>query len=731
MVSPGLKRGENSQKSMSGAIAKRILIILPAVVLAILVQSYFWVPNYDHQTRGNPQRLTQYISASIGDVAIINPILNADSASSEICEKIFDGLIDRDENLKLRGRLATDWKIYEEVYFVVNDDPVWISKGLSTPEAVKEAIERAASSPQPENFFLRNIDHLDILPPCTEERVVSEQEANEQGEGKEIKIKVSIRYPARIKATLREVNQDFFTQLEPLLGSGYFNQKRLSPYLTIAPPIYDTPERRTAYLSQYLPVVEHNPVIIFNLRRGVRFSDGHEFDADDVRFTYESIMDPANRSPRIPDFEPVKTLEVLDKYRVKITYKRLFQPAITAWGIGILPEHLLNKESLAREAREKNLDPAEFTMRQSDFNKLRPIGTGPFTFVEWRSDQYIKLVRNENYWEGAPHYREFIWRVIPDMLTQELEFYAGATDHYEARAHQVNRLKKDSRFQNFSGLSFSYTYIGYNLRRELFQDKRVRKALTMAINIPDIIQYVLYGEGEATTGPFLKQTEFYNHEVKPLPYDPDGALQLLREAGWERDEQGFLRKGGKYFEFSIITNNGNPYREAILIIAQNAWKKLGMKVSADRVEWSVFLEKHINVGNFDAVVLGWSMGIEPDLYQIWHSSQSGNYQLNFVGYNNPQADDLILKIRQEYDEKKQIEYCHKLHEIIYDDQPYTFLYVGRWTALLDKKIAILERDEQGREIIKRITPTKTGNYSFYFNKWIKFPQDPVFSTGFE
>lgn len=704
---------------------------MPIVVLAILVQSYFWVPNYDNQTKGNPQRLTQYISASIGDVAIINPVLNADSASSEICDKIFDGLIDRDENLKLRGRLATDWKISEEVYFSFNDDPVWAGKGLATPEAVKEAIERAASSNQPEYSFLSGMENLEIVPPSTEERIVSEQVPDTKGEVTEIKVKVTIHHPPRIKATLREVNQDFFTQLEPLLGSGYFNQKdRLSSRLTIASP-HDIPERRAAYLDQYLPAVEHNPVIIFNLRRGARFSDGHEFDANDVRFTYESIMDTANRSPRIPDFEPVKTLEVLDKYRVKITYKRLFQPAITAWGIGMLPEHLLNKECLAREARQKSLDPADFTLRQSDFNKLRPVGTGPFTFQEWRSDQYIKLVRNENYWEGPPHYHEFVYRVIPDMLTQELEFYAGATDHYEARAHQVERLKKDDKFQNFSGLSFSYTYIGYNLRRELFQDKRVRKALTMAINIPEIIQYVLYGEGEPTTGPFLQQTDFFNPEVKPLPYDPEGALRLLREAGWERDSQGFLRKNGKYFEFSLITNNGNPYREAILIVAQNAWKKLGIKVSADRVEWSVFLEKHVDVGNFDAVVLGWSMGIDPDLYQVWHSSQTGQYQLNFVGYQNPQADELILKIRQEYDEKKQIEYCHKLHEIIYDDQPYTFLYVGRWTALLDKKIAILEKDGQGRDIVKRITPTKTGSYGFYFNKWIKFPQAPVFSTGFE
>jgi len=102
--------------------------------------------------------------------------------------------------------------------------------------------------------------------------------------------------------------------------------------------------------------------------------------------------------------------------------------------------------------------------------------------------------------------------------------------------------------------------------------------------------------------------------------------------------------------------------------------------------------------------------------------------LNFVGYNNPEADDLIIKIRQEYDRNKQIEYCNKLHEIIYRDQPYTFLYVGKWTALMDKKIVIMDKGAEGKEVIKPITPTKTGNFRFHFNKWIKLAQEPVFSV---
>jgi ABC-type transport system substrate-binding protein len=136
----------------------------------------------------------------------------------------------------------------------------------------------------------------------------------------------------------------------------------------------------------------------------------------------------------------------------------------------------------------------------------------------------------------------------------------------------------------------------------------------------------------------------------------------------------------------------------------------------------------VDKADFDALILGWGMGIEPDLYQIWHSSQTNPYQLNFVGFRNPQADDLIIKIRQEYDHERQVAYCHRLHEIIAREQAYTFLYVGKWTAVLDKKIVIKETDAQGNVIYKKIEPTKTGNYTFYFNKWIKLPEMPSFAV---
>lgn len=696
-------------------LIKKVLILLPVIIFALLLQSFFWVPTYDEQVRGNPLRLEEFITASIGDAKILNPILSADSASSTIEAQVFDGLIDRDEELKFRGRLATGWKIYEEVYFYLNPQAAIKNRKISDPEAIRKLLLSQQG----------NIKDVDIIPPQKGEIDIQVAGPDTNGDGFPDPVNVKARFnaPYRFKVTLKEVDQDFFLKMEGVLGKGYFESFRATNHVKIITEGHE--DKLSAIASEVLPATEHNPVIIFDLRKGVKFHDGHEFDAGDVKFTYEAIINPKNLSPRVPDYEPVKKLEVIDKYKVKVVYKRLYSPAFGTWGMGMLPEHLLNSEAIKREAEAKEEDPEKFGLRDSDFNRY-PVGTGPFVFREWKSDQYIVLDRYDDYWEGPPNYRSYTYRIIPDLLTQEMEFYGGAIDSYGVQPHQVERLKNDPRYQNFSGLSFGYSYIGYNIRRDLFKDKKVRKALGMAIDTDKVIRYVMHDQAERITGPFIKQTEYYDNGIQPLPYDPEGALRLLREAGWKRNKEGWLEKDGKRFEFTLITNGGNDIRKSILTIAQDSWKKIGIDVNTDIVEWSVFLGKHVNTGNFDALILGWSMGIDPDLYQIWHSSQTNPQQLNFVGFKNNEADELIVKIRQEYDYDKQVEYCNRLHRIIADEQPYTFLYVGKWTAVLDKKIVLKETLPSGEVKIKKVTPTRTGNYSFYFNKWIKLAENPEF-----
>ena len=699
---------------------KRLLIFIPAFIILFLVQSYLWVPTYEQQTKGNPDRLQEFIAATLGDATLLNPILSANSTSSRIESMVFEGLLDYDENLHFRGRLATSWEIFEEAYFYLNDKAVIPGKGVATAQDVVQMIQEAVGdkniTDQKLRATLHRIKGVELIGPDTRQAIRTEENQKEKKD-----VKITIHAPARIKLTLSEVDQDLFGNLTKLLGKDYFSSFDGASCLHMEPPVEE--QTRAVYASEIIPATEQNPVLIFHLRPDVKFHDGHVFNAGDVKFTYEAILDPANLSPRLSDYEPVKQVQVIDPLTVRIVYKRLYSPALGTWGIGILPEHLLNRKALLKEAENAGIPPDKFSIRQSSFNR-HPVGCGPFLFDEWKSDQFIALSGFDHYWEGVPYYRKFFLRIVPDLLTQEMEFYSGTLDSYDVQPHQVERLEKDKRFQCFSGDSFGYTYIGYNMRRAPFNDIRVRRALSMAIDVNKIIDYVLYKQAERITGPFVKQTDYYDHNIKPIPYDPQGALKLLEEAGWRRNAQGWLEKDGKRFAFTLITNSGNDIRKAVMAIAQDAWKQIGIDVRTDMLEWSVFIQERVDKADFDAVVLGWVMGIEPDLFQVWHSSQTHPYQLNFVGFKNKEADELILKIRQEYNHEKQVQYCHRLHEIIAREQPYTFLYVGKWTAVLDKRIVIKDLDKDGVMVYRKIKPTKTGNYTFDFNRWIKVPEMP-------
>ncbi len=693
-----------------------VLLLAPLLLLAGLVQAYFWVPKYDQQARATPSRLETFIEGESADAKILNPALNADSQSSRIVSLVFDGLLDLDENLDLRGRLATAWETTERVYLVADESLSFADGTAVTPQRLKSRIESAAKS--------GNFPRLKGL--------VNSVEAMEGGAVVPLKLEadasrdeqpaaLSFRMPPRVRLTLSRVVPDVLELLEPILGRDYgagFDPER---YL-LSPTSLDDGTRRA--LSARLPLIEHNPVIEFHLRQNVRFHDGHPFTAEDVKFTYEAIMEPKNLSPRTSDFEPIKSVEAVNPHLVRVTYKRLFSPAVNVWTMGILPAHLLSRDAIDAEAKARGLSQearATFGIRDSQFNRA-PVGTGPFRFVEWQGDELIKLTRNEDYWDGPPQYRDYYFRVIPDPLTKELEFRAGAIDTYQLQPFQVSRFEKSPRYRTLSGLGSGYTYIGYNNRLPLFSDARVRRALGMAIDVDEIIRYVMYGEGERTTGPYPKQTDWYEQDIAPLPYDPDGAVKILQDLGWRKNAQGWLEKDGKIFEFNLITNHGNLIRKAILSVAQNSWQRIGVKVNTQVFEWAVFLEDFINPGRFDAVILGWLMGVDPDLYQLWHSSQSGRNQLNFVGYHNPAADRIIESLRREYDREQQVTLARELHRLIAADQPYTFLYAPVNTRALDRKIVMLSA--QGELVPPR--SSAGGDVFFHFNRWRKLEAAPDF-----
>ncbi len=696
-----------------------LLIALPLVVLVVLVQSHLWLPTYEDQTRATPERLTRFINSATGDAKLLNPILYSDAVSGQIIDFIFDGLLEYDENLALQGVLAKRWELGELASITVRSEAFFPDGRAVDADAIEERVLAYLARSAQTSDLVRSVHHE---PAMTEEEEIDLPE-------EEASATLRIRQPARVVFELTRIDPDFFERLETVLGPNYDEPPAAElrdRFIEVEPARLRTPAlaSTSAPTEEDFETFRHRPTIDFELRKGVRFHDGHEFDAGDVIFTYDSIVDPTNLSPRSSNFEPVDRIERLDSHRLRVIYKRLFSPAILAWTIGILPEHILGDESVTAEkgGDEGADDPAKQAaqneradtgMRERYFNK-NPIGTGAYRFARWESDEDIHLVRNDDYYDGPSGFSHYHLRIIPDALTRELEFRTGALDVYSPQPHQVDRLLQDPTWRGFSYPGSGYSYIGWNTRKEIFRDPRVRRALGMAINIPEIIDYLLYGQGERTTGPYPKNTPWYDHEVPALPYDPKAALALLEEVGYRRADDGWLYKDGQRLEFNLVTNNGNDERKAILSVAQNAWAKIGVKANTRLFEWTVFLEDFINPRAFDAVILGWNLGIDHDLYDIWHSSQSEERKFNFVSYSNPKADALIAELRNSYDQEEQMRLAHALHRQIAQDQPYTFLYSPRTSVVLDRKIVMTE---DGKTIPIRTTPH--GRLFYYFDRWHK------------
>ncbi len=433
------------------------------------------------------------------------------------------------------------------------------------------------------------------------------------------------------------------------------------------------------------------PTITFFLRKGVRWHDGKEFTAHDVQFTYDKIMDEKTNTVRRSDYELVKKAEVRDPYTFKVTYRQPFSPGLGTWSIGIIPRHLLEKEDINTTA----------------FNR-KPIGTGPFRFVEWVTDEKIVVEANPDYFEGKPGLDRIIYRIIPETSLSEMELLTKGIDYYGVLPHQYSRMKEVPYLKIYSQPVFSYTYLGYNLVNPLFQDRRVRRAFTHAINREELVQYVLYGFGAVISGPFPNHLWYYNPNVKPLPYDPQKARELLSEAGWkDRDGDGILDKDGKPFRFKLITNSGNDVRRDVGVLVQRQLRELGIDVIFETYEWSIFLKNFINPRHFDACILGWGLSPDPDDYMIWHSSQIEK-GFNFISYRNPEADRLWEEGRRQYDMKKRQEIYWRLHELIAEDQPYTFLYMPLGLSALQRKFFLKEKDEKGNEVLQEIRLEKAG-----------------------
>lgn len=408
--------------------------------------------------------------------------------------------------------------------------------------------------------------------------------------------------------------------------------------------------------------------LIFELRDDVKWHDGVGFSAEDVLFTYETLISDRIASPYSSSFRFVESVRVIDKYSLEVKYKEPYFKALETWMMGIIPRHILKDE--------KNL-------MSSPFN-TNPIGTGPYRLVQLEFSKNIILEAFDDYYEGRAKIDRVSFHVIADPMTRFMMLKSGELDigSLDPMAYEKQLNEKFfEKFETYKQISLSYTYLGFNLRKQKFQNPDVREALSLAINREEIVDILFFKHAEVCTGPFLPGTDAFDEDVKAPSQDIKRAKELLRRAGYDENNP---------LEFEIATSNSTPIRPYAAEILQYQLKKVGVVVTLRVMEWQAFLNTVVMPHKFDTVLLGWGLSPTPDPYLLWHSDSDKRGGFNLVGYHNATLDRLIESSQSIIDRDKLKRLWREMFKIITDDNPYLFLYIPKDLSAVNKNIKNIE-----------------------------------------
>ncbi|MDZ4859674.1 MAG: peptide-binding protein, partial [Candidatus Hydrogenedentes bacterium] len=409
-------------------------------------------------------------------------------------------------------------------------------------------------------------------------------------------------------------------------------------------------------------------------------SDGTPLTANDVKFTFDVIRDPKNETMDLRNyFQDITACEVVDDYTVRYECaKPYFRHMLMIGGLPIFPKHIYG---------------------QGDFNtheyNRKPVGSGPYKFELWETNGQIVLARNPDYWNPAqqPNLDKLVWRIITDPDSALEVFMRGDVDsigltpeQWETRTKKPEFELRANKFTTLSrpGYVGGFSYIAWNMRRPMFEDVRVRTALTMLLDRETLLQTIFYNLGTVVTGPEFSGSPEYDNSVKPVPFDPAGAQKLLTEAGWtDTNGDGVLDKDGVKFEFGYIIPDSNVEYNNLATVFQEELKRAGIVMSVLPREWGSLIDS-LTKRSFDAITLQWAIPIDSEPYQVWHSSQAEQGS-NYPGFKNAEADKLMEDIRVEFDRAKRIPMFHRFHQIVHEEQPYTFLFNIYTLGAIDKR----------------------------------------------
>jgi peptide/nickel transport system substrate-binding protein len=442
-------------------------------------------------------------------------------------------------------------------------------------------------------------------------------------------------------------------------------------------------------LAEKIDVSKDHKVITYTLRNNALWQDGSPITTDDMEFTYQKMMDPkVDAAPLRASMGPFQ-FEKVDRLKFKLSVENPNVNTILNFNENFIP---IQKKQFAEAG---------------DFNKakgiINPVGSGPYLLKTFSRDQKIELERVKNWWgdslpqnKNLHNFHSIVYRIISDSALSYEKFLKGEIDLLEMNSETFGTRVKGSDQDKF-GLEpdsskrlwakhfktqapAPYIYIGWNLKRPVFYSKKTRQALAQLIDYDLISEKVYHREASRCFSPFGSMTPNTSpgQKEKAFSFNPKKAIELLKADGWtDSDQDNFLDKliDGKKtrFEFTLRYNSESPMRAKIAQILKEQFKKSGILVNVQAMEWNAHIAE-IDNRNFDAVISGWGKGnIYPDANQLWHTKSFENRGSNYVGYSNPEVDALISESLKELNVQKRFKIMQKIGSLIYDDQPYAFL----------------------------------------------------------
>ncbi|BDG60903.1 peptide-binding protein [Caldinitratiruptor microaerophilus] len=425
----------------------------------------------------------------------------------------------------------------------------------------------------------------------------------------------------------------------------------------------------------------------FHLREDATFHDGQPVTAEDVVYTYRVLMDRGYTGPRAESVAPVRDVTAVDPHTVRFTLKEAYAPFLrTGTQIGILPRHLLAGVPV------KELEKAPWGQE--------PVGSGPYRFVEWQPGQYIELEANEDWFlkkDGlGPWIKTIRWQVIPDPDARVAALESGRVDAvYNVPGAQVARLKEEKKgtLRAYDWQRMGFGYIALNTSRPPLDDRRVRQALSYALDREAIVREVLHGMGVVPPGPIPPASWAYKPDAKGYAHDPQKAAELLVQAGYNRDAEGRLVKGGKPLVLKFYGSNAGPVIEGVAQQVRKDWGALGIQVDVELLDFATMMQTYVMPGNYDAAFSAFSLDADPDsLYALYHSSsgrpdaQGRVRGFNRSRYANPEVDRLLEEARRTADQEKRKALYARVQELVVEDAPHIWVYTNTRTDFTSARV---------------------------------------------